>query len=71
MIIVIIYIFKLDGIPVILKFYDEHFVVTNNMKSESFPHVLPKDVTHRLKYFSFVVETELYESMSKSIFLIN
>ena len=69
MIIVIIYFFKLDGIPAILKFYDEHFVVTNDMKLELFPHVLPKDVTHRLKDFSFVVETELYESMFKSIFI--
>ena len=64
----IAYIFpKLDGILATLKFYDHHFVVTNNLKSESFSHSLPSPLTHRLKDFSFIVESELYESMFSMI----
>ena len=59
--------FKLDGVLATLKFYSHHFVVTNNIKSESFPHSLPKHLTHRLKDFSFMVESELYESMFTAI----
>ena len=58
---------KLDGVPATLKFYDNHFIVTNTTKSESFSHSLPEDVTHRLRDFSFVVETQLYKSIFKPI----
>ena len=54
---------KLDGILATLKFYSHHFVVTNNLRSESFPHSLPKQLTHRLKDFSFIVESQLYQSI--------
>ena len=55
--------FKLDGALATLKFYDHHFVLTDNVrKSDSFPHSLPKNISHRLKDFSFIVESDLYES---------
>ena len=58
---------KLDGVLATLKFYNHHFVVTNNLKSESFSHSLPKHLTHRLKDFSFIVESQLYESIFSTI----
>ena len=59
--------YKLDGILATLKFYNNHFIVTNNMKSESFPHKLPKCLIHRLKDFSFLVESNLYQSLFPAI----
>ena len=58
-------LFKLDGVLATLKFYNRHFVITNNIKSESFSHTLSKRTIHRLKDFSFMVESELYESIFK------
>ena len=60
------FFFKLDGVLATLKFYNSHFVVSNNLKSESFPHSLPKEIIHRLKDFSFMVESELYDSIFSS-----
>ena len=58
--------FKLDGVSATLNFCDSHFIVTNSIKSESFSHTLTKEITHRLKDFSFIVESELYESIFKT-----
>ena len=58
--------YKLDGVLATLKFYDNHFVLTNNVKSESFSHSLSKRIIHTLKDFSFLVESELYESIFKT-----
>ena len=55
--------YKLDGILATLKFYNHHFVISTNQNSKSYPHTLPKKYIHRLKDFSFVVESNLYESM--------
>ena len=51
---------KLDGIPASLKFYDTHFVVTNTIKSQSFPHKLSALHYYVLKDYKFLVESELY-----------
>ena len=52
---------KLDGILANLKFYNQHFVITSNIKSESFVHSLPRNIIHRLKDFTFMIESELYD----------
>lgn len=58
---------KLDGVLATLKFYNHHFVVTSNLESKSFSHSLPKQLTHRLKDFSFIVESQLYESIFSTV----
>ena len=54
---------KLDGILANLKFYNSHFVISTNTYSNSFTHSLPKSFIHRLRDFSFIVESHLYQSM--------
>ena len=53
---------KLDGILANLKFYNHHFIISSNIKSESFPHSLPKRIIHRIKDFTFMIESDLYET---------
>ena len=55
--------YKLDGVLACLKFYNNHFVVSTNNESQSYIHSLPKKIIHRLIDFSFIVESNLYESM--------
>lgn len=53
---------KLDGIPAALKFYPNHFVLTNDLVSFSFQHTIKPRTFHVLRDYSFLVESDLYVS---------
>lgn len=57
---------KLDGIPALLKFYPQHFVLTTDLVSISFCHTLRPRTVHVLKDYSFLVESNLYVSQLPS-----
>lgn len=54
--------FKFDGVPCTLRFYRYHFVVYNSINSQSYEHCLPDDIFYILRDYSFLVESNLYES---------
>lgn len=52
---------KLDGYPATLRFYETHFIISNSMRSDSFPHNLSPRDYHVIKDYRFLVESELYQ----------